>query len=195
MWDVGIWRTIHTIHSYPYYYSILFFLLWRLAHGHDCQFLDLVWQSSSRCVNGPLVKPSDFPTEIDALFLQPLDSMDLNGSQWISMVWGVIHSWGPVWPRKLRPWLRCIDGSIFLFPTLTSPAPWCPHSAPKHSAPLGTWGPEIWINWLLCPLGISNHKVRVQFAGSDHVYNFNMYVCLSIDDWCIQKRIFIYIYI
>ena len=28
----------------------------------------------------------------------------------------------------LRSLLRCIDGSVFLFPTLTSPAPWRPHS-------------------------------------------------------------------
>ena len=164
---------------------------------------------------------------MDALFLQPLDSMDLNGSQWISMdlngsqwismdlngsqwismdlngsqwismVWGVIHSWGPVWPRKLRPLLRCIDGLIFLFPTLTSPAPWCP--APRAIARPLFWGPEIWIQISLDrftpPLGISNHKVRVQFAGSDNVYNFHMCVCVCLSIDVYKYVLYTYIYI
>ena len=94
---------------------------------------------------------------------------------------------------QLRPWLRCIDGSIFLFPTLPSPAPWCP----ARRAPC-FWGPEIWIQISLDrftpPLGISNHKVGVQFVGSDHVYNFNMCVCVSIYR-CVQIRKYLYTYI
>ena len=114
----------------------------------------------------PLAKPSDFPTEID-------------GSQWISMV-GVIHSWGPLLEPSINWGLGCVvltdRFSCFRLCHLR------PHGV-LPGAPC-FWGPEIWIQISLDrftpPLGISNHKVGVQFVGSDHVYNFNMCVCVYL---------------
>ena len=96
MWDVGIWRTIQTIHIYPYLsISIHMFILFALG-ARPRPRLPVFGFSVTviQPLRQPLAKPSDFPTEID-------------GSQWISMV-GVIHSWGPLLEPSINWGLGCV---------------------------------------------------------------------------------------